>query len=52
MVYFGHENLKYLNDNELINGLQINPNVVSCKTCEDCAFGKQHRNLFPNKSEI
>lgn len=47
---FGHlnyESLKFLNDKELVNGLQIDPEEIVDHKCEGCA----HRNSFPKSSD-
>ena len=48
--HLGYEALKSLAKKNSVNGLGIDATEPSGKPCEGCAFGKQHRNSFPKRS--
>ena len=49
--HLGYDNLKLLDNKSLVVGLLLDQNKAFDRQCEGCAFGKQHRNPFPKKSE-
>lgn len=49
--HLGYDNLKLLNDKEMVNGLNIDTKEAVDRICEGCAMGKQHRKSFPKKSQ-
>ena len=46
-----YDNLKLLDNKSLVVGLLLDQKEEFELQCEGCAFGKQHRNPFPKKSE-
>ena len=49
--HLGYDNLKLLNDKEMVDGLNIDTKEAVDRNCEGCAMGKQHRQPFPTKSQ-
>ena len=47
--HFGYENVKLLNDRNLVDGMKLNSNS-DVKNCEGCILGKQKRLPFPKIS--
>ena len=49
--HLGYDNLKLLDNKSLVVSLSSDQKEAFDGQCEGCAFGKQHRNPFPKKSE-
>ena len=47
--HLGYDNLKLLNNREMVNGLNFDSKRDIDRNCEGCAMGKQHRQPFPKK---
>ena len=47
--YLGYDNLKLLNNTDMVNGLNFDSKKAVDQNCEGCAIGKQHRQPFPKK---
>ena len=48
--HLGYDNLRLLNNKEMVNGLNIDTKEVVDRNCEGCAMGKQNRQPFPKKA--
>ena len=49
--HMGYNNLKLLNDTDMVNGLNFDSKGVVDGNCEGCAMGSLHRQPFPKKAK-